>query len=603
MKPLISRELDPKHRETYQTDVVIVGSGGAGLRAAIGARRAGASVLTLSRGRPDRSGATLLAGANISADIACDGASLSRMGLSDACKDDTPEAWFNDLIREGFFLNNQKLVSLFTETAKDRVAELLEWGLSPLGMEGPREISVAGSDILDTLYRQAGKLGVSFLPDTQFTDIIVEDDRVKGIMAVNILTGRVLYIHARAVVIASGGAHNLFPLSSGSSDLRGEGQGAALRSGLRLVDMEMISFCPTVITRPFMYAGNILPYIFFTIGYGRLINKYGKTFSHNYLSPAVEKLALETEWNKMLLSYALQKEISAGRENRFGGIYFSLENHPVQILEELYNDLPQLRKGIYADIMEVLKEGKALTVAPAAHYFEGGIQVDEKMRTNVPGLFAAGEITGGTFGANRVSAATTEMLVQGAQAGLSAAEYAKTVQNADVSPKILQTVQEEMYAFLSPSRKDGPEAFQVLRHTQSVMGKALTVLRNGKALQAGLEEIEKIEADELPAVTLKEKTVLYNREWQICLTLRNALVTAKGILRSALERQESRGVHVREDYFYTDNRNYLHNQVIENANPEIQKCPVEGVVPHLPECESYPDFIERIVAELSGKET
>ncbi|MDR1419804.1 MAG: FAD-binding protein [Treponema sp.] len=584
---------------TLQTGVVIAGSGGAGLRAAIGARQAGVPVLVLSRGRPDRSGATLLAGANISADIACDGGALSRLGLSDVLKDDTPEAWFRDLLREGFFLNNQKLVRLFTETAGDRVAELLEWGLTPLGMEGPRELAAAGSDILDTLYRRAKKLGAAFLSDTQITDIIVEDGQARGLMAVNILTGRILHINAGAVIIATGGAHNLFPSTSGSTDLRGEGQGAALRAGAKLVDMEMISFCPTVITEPLMYAGNILPYIFFTIGYGRLLNKYGKNFTQDYLSPAVEKLALNTEWNKMLLSYAIQKEIAAGRGTRRGGVYFSLDTHPAEIMEELYNDLPQLGKGVYADIMKPLKNGKALTVMPAAHYFEGGVQVDEKMQTGVPGLFAAGEVTGGTFGANRVSAATTEMLIQGAMAGQSAAKYAAAVPAGTASPKTIRDLRDVILSPLAASRKDGIRAILVLEHTQEVMGKALTVLRNGPALQAGLEEIRKIEEEEFPAIVPTEKTCLYNREWQISLTLYNAIGTAKAILVSAVERRESRGVHIREDHFYTDNKNYLHNHVIENSGLVIQKQRVEGAdIPRAPERESYPAYIERVVAEL-----
>lgn len=131
-------------------------------------------------------------------------------------------------------------------------------------------------------------------------------------MCLTLATGEIQIINAKAVVLATGGAHNLFVSNSGSTDLCGEGQAAAWRAGAELIDMEMISFCPTVTRYPTMYRGNILPYIFITTGYGSLLNKFGKTFTNRYLPPKVEQLALESEWNKMLLSYAVQSEILAG---------------------------------------------------------------------------------------------------------------------------------------------------------------------------------------------------------------------------------------------------------------------------------------------------
>ena len=224
-------------------DVVVIGSGG-GLRASIGAAQAGAKTLVVSRGKINRSGATLLAGANISADIACDGESLARLGISDKNKADTREARFSDLVHEGFFLNNQKLLELFVNTAADRIGELMDWGLVVRGMEGDREISAFGSDILDALYNRAKSLGVEFAADTAFADLVTEDGVVKGAVCLDILAGELCYYPAKAVVLATGGAHDLFPSNSGSTDLCGDGPAAALRAGAQLVDMEMIFFCP-----------------------------------------------------------------------------------------------------------------------------------------------------------------------------------------------------------------------------------------------------------------------------------------------------------------------------------------------------------------------
>ena len=136
-------------------DVIVVGSGGGGLRAAIGAAENGARTLVICRGKANRSGATLLAGANISADIACDGATLDRLGISSRLADDTPEKWFADIVKEGFYLNNQEMLTLFVETAGSRLTEMTEWGLTIRGMEGEREVSVFGYDILDVLYKKA----------------------------------------------------------------------------------------------------------------------------------------------------------------------------------------------------------------------------------------------------------------------------------------------------------------------------------------------------------------------------------------------------------------------------------------------------------------
>lgn len=589
-----------KRYEEYY-DVVVVGSGGGGLRAAIGAAAAGASVLVLGKGKSNRSGATLLAGANISADIACDGASLSRMGISDANKDDSKDKWFEDLVTEGFHLNNQRMTELFTDTAGDRVEEMLDWGLKVLGMEGPREISVFGSNILDVLYKRAVGMGVKFCSDVQFTDLVTEEGTVCGAVCLNILEGELCFYPAGAVVLATGGAHNLFPFNSGSTDLCGEGQAAALRAGAELVDMEMISFCPTVITHPVMYKGNILPYILFSTGYGNLHNKYGKTFTHKYLSPQVEQLALETEWNKMLLSYALQKEIGAGGGNHLNGIYYDLDLHPAEILEELYRDLPPLKKGIYADIMSIFESGHSVTVLPSAHYFEGGIRVNEQMETSLPGLYAAGECAGGMFGANRVSAATTEMLVEGARAGENAAWYAKHKSEGTAPAAKLDALEEEL---VRPFGRAGKaDVRRAVSDLQQAVGKSLSVLRNSRGLEEGLKTAEHIAKEVLPDISFENKLPAYNREWMDYLSLRNMAVTAQAILHSAQLRKESRGVHIREDYDFTDNREFLGNFVIKGLDFSSCFKPLQDAkLRPEPIRQQYITYVERIVAQLEGEE-
>ncbi len=584
-------------------DVIVIGSGGAGLRAAIGAAQTGATTLMLTRGRANRSGATLLAGANISADLSCDGATLHKLGLRDRGATDTPEAWMEDILHEGFYLNNQSMVLQYVETAGERLKELLDMGVKILGVEGDREVSLQGSDILDKLYAKAISLGVTVMENMVFSDLVARDGCICGAVCLEVMEGTLMFFPAKAVIVATGGSHNIFSFNSGSTDLCGEGQASALRAGAELVDMEIISFCPTVITHPQIYKGNILPYIFFSIGFGEITNKYGKPFISRYLSAKAERLATDTEWNKMLLSYAMQREIGEGRANLDNGLYFFLNGAP-DIMDELYAELPSLRTGIYSDIMKIFQSGSAVTVCPSAHYFEGGIRVDQNMSTGIRGLFAAGECAGGMFGANRVCAATTEMLVGGAVAGASAGEYVKSASIIPPQDIALRELEAEL---LLPLRTAGGEsANRIAEATKSLrntVNNSLSVIRDEETLSLALDNISNA-AKLLPnSIAFSNKERAYNMEWIQYLQYRNMLLTARATLKSALLRKESRGVHYRSDHPYTDNDHYLKNIIVENAclSTRMQDVaftfskPREGIA-------DYMDYIETVVERLEANE-
>jgi len=584
--------------ESY--DVIVIGAGGGGLRSAIGAAQEGAKTLVICRGRANRSGATLLAGANISADIACDGETLSRLGVSQGNKKDTKDDWFADIVREGFYLNHQELVKLYVETAGDRLGEMIDWGMEVHGMEGAREVSVFGSDILDTMMKRCRALDVSFMEDTLFADLLLRDGQVCGVVCVDLYSGELFAVQSRAVVLATGGAHNIFNENSGSSDLCGEGQAAAMRAGAETVDMEMVSFCPTVVTWPTMYKGNILPYILFSTGYGRVMNKYGKTFTDRYLSKSVERLALDSEWNKMLLSYALNAEIQAGRGTRQGGLYYALDLHPQEILEELYQDLPPLKTGIYADIMKIFESDRSLVIKPAAHYFEGGVRIDTDCATTVPGLYAAGECTGGLFGANRVSAATTEMMVEGAVAGKNAAAFARGSQLPAPDTAQMDAIEAEL---LKPfQNKGGLSPEEILARLHAITGEAMPVIRTAEKLTQGIEDVVQLE-QELENVTMTTASRAYNREWRRCLELRSMLPVAKTMMKSALVRDESRGVHVRGDALRTSNVKGLYNICFKGLSLEATRLPavMTRMKPEMGEWR-YTEYIEKIVAEEAEEE-
>lgn len=581
-----------------QYDVVIIGSGGGGLRAAISSAENGCKTLIVAKGKVNRSGCTLLAGANLSADIACDGGSLSEMGITDANKDDTRDLWFNDTVYEGFYLNNQSLVQVFVDEAADCIRELMGWGMEILGTEGERGISVFGSAILDALFKRVRELDIDFVEDTFCSDLIVEDGQVHGVVLVDILSGEIIPVMAKSVVIASGGAHQLFSVSSGPTDCCGEGQGMALRAGAELIDMEMISFCPAVIKDPVMYRGNIYPYIIQTTGYGQFLNKFGNTFTSRHLSKDVELIALETEWNKMLLSYAIQKEIDEGRGNMYGGVYFALKNYPLELEDELYHQFPSIRHGIYADIMEYMKKGHALTIAPFAHYFEGGIRINASMETNIRGLYAAGECSGGLFGSNRVSAATTEMLIEGKTAGKNAAQFVKGAADKKCSRDLIQSIESQILAPFGSSGNASPVSIR--NELRNTMQASMHIIRDEETLSKAELKIAELK-EKLENVSIRNSDRTYNKPWLDYLQLRNGLTTASAILHSARLRKESRGVHIRRDYMYTDNENFLNNIVIKNTDldhymtkPVMTKVQIEDTAKH-----NYVSFMEETIQKLS----
>lgn len=279
-----------------------------------------------------------------------------------------------------------------------------------------------------------------------------------------------------------------------------------------------------------------------------------------------------------------------------GGIYFSLSFSPTDIMEELYRDLPPLEKGIYADIMKIFQADRAVTVQPAAHYFEGGVRIDERCAAGLAGLYAAGECTGGMFGANRVSAATTEMLVEGARAGESAGLFAKEAGTAMASSGKLEELEHALCAGFG--RKGRTTTTQMLRRLRACVGESLTVVRTEQALAKALQAVREM-GGEMDAVGFTDQSRVYNREWMEFIRLRNMLLTAQAILQSALARKESRGVHVRADYLVADDVHFLTNTVVEG--PDL-RCRTQDVVfdRYTPErvTQSYTDYVERIVEQL-----
>ena len=549
------------------TDVLIIGGGGAGLRAAISSAQEGVKTIIISKGKVNRSGATLLAGANISADIGCDGGNLARLGIDNSNANDTPSKWFDDILNEGFYLNEQNLLEKYVNLAPICLEELVNWGMPIFGMEGDRGVSVSAVGILNALYTQIKNLGIYELSDTIALEIIIKNERIDGIIAWDIINGKLLYIKSKSVVLATGGAHNLFSLNSGSADLNGDGQALALRAGVELIDMEMISFCPTTILYPRMYRGNILPYILLTLGYGEIVNNCKDAFLQKFYTGQILESAINSEWNKLLLSRAINQEI-INNPTLNGGVYFRMKPEEYKLINELKKNYPGLMKHPYKEIMDILHNNQLIEVAPACHYFEGGIKINDRCETNLKGLYGAGECTGGVFGSNRVAAATTEMLILGLIAGKEAAKYSKNLVNSDNDknniPRYFQELNNEII-----TQKKFSEIMYLKNQLKSLMQDNLGVIRNAEGINKVIKFIEKssLEISNFSFIPGDESYNMYQNE---IIELRNMLDCAQIIAISSITREESRGVFYRSDYPSTDNDSWLKHVVVIRKENEIQ---------------------------------
>jgi succinate dehydrogenase/fumarate reductase flavoprotein subunit len=572
------------------------GSGGAGLRAAIEAATAGCRTLVLSKGRVDRSGATLLAGANISADVECDGNSLYRMGFPEASKDDSKDAWFEEIVHQGMFLNHQKLVETYVDDAPDRVRELIAWGVKVYRLESGRGISISSRELLDAMMRKLAESGAQWESDVAVVDLLVTGGRVRGALGVKVHTGEYVVYRANSVILATGGWHSLYPFTSGGSDLTGDGQAMAYRAGAALVNMEMVTFCPNTVLEPRRYRGSIVPYCLHTSGYGHLLNRKGEPFLERYFDRELMELALHTEWNKLLVSFAEFKEIQRdGTEH--GGLYFSMKHCPNEVFESVRREMPGL-KHFYQEMMNRLESGYSVEVAPGTEYFEGGIKVDEDYRTTLPGLYAAGECTGGTFGANRVSAATTEMLVHGCKAGRNAAKAAK---EAGPAQGDAGEVERLMAAADAPFGRAGGTAPAALRKELGELAtKHVSLIRHAAGLRSVAAKLPALREQLGSDVALSLQTRVYNLEWLECLTLRNLLDVLELSAGAAALRTESRGVHFREDHPCTDNDHWLKTITVarDGAAMKFGFEPVVATRIELPTgCVPYHEYIRQLAAQ------
>ena len=547
-----------------ETDALVVGGGGAGFRAAIAARQAGARVTLISKGPLARCGATPMAGA----DFTLDGLSLSKLGFPGA-PNDTFEKAFNDIVTQGYYLNNQKLVEQYLMVAPARLKELIAWGLK-ITFSEERAIFTSGIGIMDTLLDRAKALGVDFMADTMILELLTENGQISGAFGLDVQSGDYIHFKTNVVVMATGGWHKAFWPNTGMRDLSGEGIAMAHRAGADIGNMEFITFCCNVLLEPPMWLGSIATYVISLLAGGTLTNKDGEEFLNRY-DPLMVKIGTGMEWNKSFVSYVTMKEVNAGNGGSQGGIFYGRGDVPWEEFEEAATRLMPKWKYKAMDLRplgEKFKAGETVEVGAAVEYFDGGIKVNERFETNVCGLYAAGECTLGPFGANRVFSAITEMLVHGEEAGKNAGEWAVKEKGPGPDAAILRYHEDQIETLRH--RTSGLRIPGVRRKVQEAAHRALGPIRNSADLESFVKLLDTVKTDELPNLSVSDDSRTYNKEIIDALELENMMTLLEAAAKSALFRTESRGVHYREDFPDCDNDNWLKETVIKQTEDDFK---------------------------------
>jgi succinate dehydrogenase / fumarate reductase, flavoprotein subunit len=529
----------PAHIET---DVLVIGAGGAGMYAALEAARAGAAVVLADRSLIGRGGATVMA----------------QMTVAAALAEQTPDHWehhLTDTLAAGRGLCDERLAALLCEDGPHRLREMDGWKVGwaredghikqaqAPGHDRPRcayvDFLSTGPAVSRTLRAQLNLAsGIRRIGELVIVDIALRDGLACGATALHLPTGEAVTLAAKAIVIATGGLTGLYRRNSASSNMGGDGYALALRAGAELIDMEFVQFFPIGHLAPRLVGMDPIMWdpFRYKLG-GKLLNAEMREFEQDY---ATRDTRSDGRYvlTRDLATYAITKEVEAGRGSPAGGAYLSFQHLPEAEIRAAFGPVVD---RLAANGIDLTK--RPVEVAPIAHYHMGGVRVDDTLRTGVPGLYACGEAIGGANGANRLSGnAITEALVFGARAGRNAAGYA--LQNASLwSP---QAAHPTLDLLRSAQHRDAPNPAALVRDLKALMADEVGPFRTEQKLQSALGAIARLKTDigETPfsSATAFDPVLV---DW---LDLRNMLLVAQSVTVPALARTESRGAHQREDY-------------------------------------------------------
>jgi len=565
-------------------DVLVVGTEGTGARAAIEAARGGAKVLAVTKGAMARSGATLTA----DGEIDVDSKSARDLFGVDGIPEDSPEIFARDMIVEGDYLADQRLVAIHTQEAPARIKELMDWGgklegfIHAPGHSYPRGLWIPGLKMTRLLAKQAHQSGVHVLENTLVVELLQDADGILGAFALHLPTGELYLIRSKAVVLATGGAMRIFPLTTAPEELTGDGIAMALRSGAVLQDMEFPMFLPYCFITPPALRGLIFSYDVSAMVEVHALNRHGERYMARWDPERMERTTRDVN------SVAAAMEIKSGRHSPAGGTYLSFKHLPRNLIDFTTQWFPGNMRNWKAagfklrDFFPNIGED-AWEVAPASHFWNGGIRITEECATNVPGLFAAGEGTAGVHGANRLAGnALTMTQVWGKRAGQFAAAYASDALLREAPEAQLDRLKDKIGRL--KSQNSGPSVVEARKEIRRISGDLVGIIREEGALLQALSAIDALRG-ELGRQHVTQTEPQFNRQWLDGLQNENSLDVLEAVVRASLARKESRGAMYRVDFPDTNDDRWLCNLLLTRDQSEwsIQEKAVEQVYITLPE--------------------
>ncbi|MDI6911763.1 fumarate reductase/succinate dehydrogenase flavoprotein subunit [Nocardioides sp.] len=557
--------------ERHRYDVVVVGAGGAGLRAAIAAHEAGARTAIVCK--------SLLGKAHT---VMAEGGIAAAMG--NRWPEDNWEVHFRDTMRGGKMLNNWRMAQLHAQEAPERVLELEDWGalfdrtddglISQRDFGGHRYARLAhvgdrtGLEMIRTLQQRAVALGIDVFMECTVTELLKVDGAIAGAFAYWRETGRFVVFEAPSVVLATGGIGKSFKVTSNSWEYTGDGHALALRAGAALINMEFVQFHPTGMVWPPSVKGLLVTESVRGDG-GILTNSEGKRFMFDYIPEYFRDETADTveeadRWYEdkknnrrppeLLprdeVARAINSEIKAGRGTPHGGIYLDIASRrsPDFIRKRLPSMYHQFKELADVDITQ-----EPMEIGPTCHYVMGGIEVDADTELSaVPGLYAVGECSGGMHGSNRLGGnSLSDLLVFGRRAGEAAASYCVSLGEGRPAVRAEDVKAAERDALAPFEVATGPgggteNPYTIQQDLQQSMNDLVGIIRTRPELERSLEELRRLR-ERARRMTV-EGHRQYNPGWHLALDLRNMLLVSECIARAALEREESRGGHTRDDF-------------------------------------------------------
>jgi succinate dehydrogenase/fumarate reductase flavoprotein subunit len=531
-----------------ETDVLVIGNGGAGLRAAIEASRANVEVLIVARTIPGKAHTTMAEGG-------------INAALANRDPTDSVEDHFKDTVLEGAYLNDQRLVDALVREIPDRVYDLEEFGAvfdrtiegkiaqRPFGGQShPRTCYVGdetGHEMIMALVEEMRRRDIPHMDEVMITRLLTDGGRCAGALGLDMRTGGYLVFRAKATILATGGAGRVYQVTSNPDEATGDGYAMAYDIGAELMDMEQVQFHPTGMIFPESAKGILVTEAVRGEG-GLLKNSKGERFMERY-NPSQMELS-----PRDIVARSIYSEIQAGRGTPRGGVYLDITHKG---RDHIIKKLPRMVRQfkIFADLDIT---GQPMEVAPTAHHFMGGIKirVEDNRSTTVEGLYPVGEAEAGVHGGNRLGGnALAETQVFGARAGLSAASWAKS----GPSPKLDREQIEKEIVRLDSMFREGKKPQAMKEQIRGLMWQYVGIVRNRDDLIFALSELEKLgrDSNELGVSGGKK----YNPEWCDAITIPHMLLVCEAIVRSALAREESRGAHFRSDFPKRDDANWFVN--------------------------------------------